>query len=113
MAPVTPPPMLFMPPTSTYGVGGPSTAAAEGHSHALRTPRFPKCSKVAMLRCDGITIGEIGLKVSAVKGQKDAQIQQLQTMVSEMSSHESTLTQCILGMDRRLANLKRRPPGPQ
>ncbi|GKA38520.1 hypothetical protein Tco_0731071 [Tanacetum coccineum] len=44
---------------------------------------------------------------------RDLQIQQLQTMVSEMSSHESTLMQCILGMDRRLADLERRPPGTQ
>ncbi|GKB99657.1 hypothetical protein Tco_0985794, partial [Tanacetum coccineum] len=75
---------------------------------------------------DGITIGEIGPRVSAVEGQVQVmasqmvhavgrleQIQQLQTMVSEMSSRESTLMQCILGMDRRLADLERRPPGPQ
>ncbi|GKD29953.1 hypothetical protein Tco_1240731, partial [Tanacetum coccineum] len=95
---------------------------------------------------DGITIGEIGPRVSAVEGQvqveqgqqaatqrdkaivglsqqvqtlqaavqqRDVQIQQLQTMVSEMSSRESTLMQCILGMDKCLAGLERRPPGPQ
>ncbi|GKF66436.1 hypothetical protein Tco_0192953, partial [Tanacetum coccineum] len=45
--------------------------------------------------------------------QRDSQIQQLQTMVSEMSSHENTLMQCILRMDRRLTDLERRPPGPQ
>ncbi|GKC73000.1 hypothetical protein Tco_1118883 [Tanacetum coccineum] len=45
--------------------------------------------------------------------QRDTQIQQLQTTVSEMGSRESTLMQCILGMDRRLAELERRPPGPQ
>ncbi|GJY78035.1 hypothetical protein Tco_0483836 [Tanacetum coccineum] len=84
---------------------------------------------------DGITIGEIGPRVLAVEGQvqvmasqmvqavgrleqatvqqRDVQIQQLQTMVSELSSRESTLMQCILVMDRRLADLERRPPGPQ
>ncbi|GKB87704.1 hypothetical protein Tco_0959976 [Tanacetum coccineum] len=51
--------------------------------------------------------------LQAVVQQRDSQIQHLQTMVSEMSSHESTLMQYILGMDRRLANLERRPPGPQ
>ncbi|GJX71911.1 hypothetical protein Tco_0309082 [Tanacetum coccineum] len=55
---------------------------------------------------DSITIGEIGLSVFAIEGK-------LQTMVAEMSCHESTLMQCRLGMDRRLANLERRPPGPQ
>ncbi|GJY09798.1 hypothetical protein Tco_0377983 [Tanacetum coccineum] len=82
----------------------------------------------------GVTIGEIGPRVFAIEGQRDeeiagltqqvqalqvavqqrdTQIQQLQTMVSEMSSREGTLMQCILGMDRRLADLERRPPGPQ
>nr|GEY01760.1 hypothetical protein [Tanacetum cinerariifolium] len=45
--------------------------------------------------------------------QRDTQIQELQTMVSKRSSRESTLTQCILGMDKRLEELERRPPGPQ
>ncbi|GKC41449.1 hypothetical protein Tco_1059171, partial [Tanacetum coccineum] len=45
--------------------------------------------------------------------QRDSQIQQLQTMVSKMSSRESTLMQCIIWMDRGLADLERRPPGPQ
>ncbi|GJX72833.1 hypothetical protein Tco_0311428 [Tanacetum coccineum] len=51
--------------------------------------------------------------LQAAVQQRDSRIQQPQTMVSEMSSRESTLMQCILGMDRRLADLERRPPGPQ
>ncbi|GKB06341.1 hypothetical protein Tco_0834574, partial [Tanacetum coccineum] len=78
----------------------------------------------------GVTIGEIGPRVFAIEGQtvaqrdeaiaeltqqlqalqaamqqKDSQIQQLQTTFTEMGSQESTLMQCILGMDRRLAKL--------
>nr|GEZ76091.1 hypothetical protein [Tanacetum cinerariifolium] len=53
------------------------------------------------------------LALQAAVQQRDTQIQQLQTMVSEMSSHKSMLIQCILGMDRRLADLERRPAGPQ
>ncbi|GJT19263.1 hypothetical protein Tco_0877969 [Tanacetum coccineum] len=45
--------------------------------------------------------------------QRDTQIQQLQTTVIEMSSRESTLMRCILGLEKRIAALKRRPPGPQ
>nr|GFB68726.1 hypothetical protein [Tanacetum cinerariifolium] len=41
MAPVTPPPMPNVPSLSTYEVGGPSIAAAEGQSFTLPTPRFP------------------------------------------------------------------------
>ncbi|GKB20074.1 hypothetical protein Tco_0853997 [Tanacetum coccineum] len=37
--------------------------------------------------------------LQAAMQQRDSQIQQLQTMVSEMSSCGSTLMQCILGMD--------------
>nr|GEU85292.1 hypothetical protein [Tanacetum cinerariifolium] len=68
----------------------------------------------------GVSIGEIGPRAFALEGQvqatlqqRDAQIQQLQTMVSETSSRESTLMLCILGLGRRLAELERRPPGPQ
>nr|GEV24034.1 hypothetical protein [Tanacetum cinerariifolium] len=71
----------------------------------------------------GVSIREIGPRVFAIEGQvqalqvavrqRDTQTQQLQTMVSKMSSHESTPMQCILGMDRRLTTLERRPPGPQ
>ncbi|GJY99597.1 hypothetical protein Tco_0517027 [Tanacetum coccineum] len=153
--------MPFVPPLSTYEVRGPSTAAAEGLSFTLLAPGFPVppsviedlstrmgnleyrhgqlVKKVIQVSdagvADGITIGEIGPRVSAVEGRvqvmasqmvqavdrleqaavqhRDSQIQQLQTMVSEMSSRESTLMQCILGMDRHLADLEMRPPGPQ
>ncbi|GJX65308.1 hypothetical protein Tco_0299651 [Tanacetum coccineum] len=115
---------------------GPSTAAAEGQSFTLPAPGFPVPSSVSNAKvADGIIIGEIGPRVSAIEGhvqvmasqmvqvagrleQVSTQVEQgqqtqLQTMVSEMSSHKSTLMQCILGMDRRLADLERRPPGPQ
>ncbi|GJU89895.1 hypothetical protein Tco_1302318 [Tanacetum coccineum] len=158
--------MPVVPPSSTYEVGGPSTAAAEGQSFTLQAPGFPvppsviedlstrmgnleyghgqlmkKAIQVSKAKVAyGITIGEISSKVSAVEGQvqvmashmvqavdkleqvqalqavvqhRDSQIQQLQTMVSEMSNRDSTLIQCILGMDRCLADLERRPPGPQ
>ncbi|GJZ04869.1 hypothetical protein Tco_0538144 [Tanacetum coccineum] len=84
----------------------------------------------------GVIIREIGLRVLAVEGQmqrdetvigltqqvqalqvdvqqRDTQIQQLQTTVTEMSSRESMLMQCILGLEKRIAALERRPPGPQ
>ncbi|GJX78714.1 hypothetical protein Tco_0326863 [Tanacetum coccineum] len=156
-APVTPPSMPVVPSLSTYEVGGPSTATTQGQSFTLPAPGFPVppsvikelSTRMGNLEYvhgqlvknviqvsdveveDGITIREIGPKVSAVEGQvqvmasemvkavgrleqqRDVQIQQLQTMVSEISSRESTLMQCILGMDRRLADLQRRPPGPQ
>nr|GEW96865.1 hypothetical protein [Tanacetum cinerariifolium] len=51
--------------------------------------------------------------LQAAVQQRDSHIQQLQTTVLKMSSRESTLMQCIIGMDRRLTDLERRPPGPQ
>nr|GFC57647.1 hypothetical protein [Tanacetum cinerariifolium] len=72
---------------------------------------------------DGIAIGEIGPKVFVIEGQVQVmasqmvqvvgRLEQLQALVSEMSIRESTLMQCILGMDKRLADLERRPSGPQ
>ncbi|GJZ20724.1 hypothetical protein Tco_0557314 [Tanacetum coccineum] len=73
----------------------------------------------------GVTVWEIGPRVFAIEDideaiaeltqqvqalqaavqQKDSQIQQMQTTFTEMGSQESTLMQCILGMDRRLAEL--------
>ncbi|GKD47488.1 hypothetical protein Tco_1276464 [Tanacetum coccineum] len=120
MAPITPPPLPVVPPPSTYEVGGPSTAAAEGHSHALLAPGFPVPPSVIEDLCTRIVsqmvqsmgrLEQVGTQ--AAVQQRDVQIQQLQTMVSEMSSRESTLMQYILGMDRRLADLEKRPPGPQ
>ncbi|GKF42283.1 hypothetical protein Tco_0125625, partial [Tanacetum coccineum] len=140
MAPVTPPPMLAVPPPSVYEVGGPSTAAAEGPSFphsALGLPVPPAVIEDLRVAA-GVTVGEIGPRVFAMEGQmqeiasqmahaadrweqalqtamqqRDTQIQQLQTTVAEMGSRESSQMQCILGLDRRLAALERRPPGPQ
>ncbi|GKB96900.1 hypothetical protein Tco_0983037 [Tanacetum coccineum] len=129
--------MPVVPPPSRYEVGGPSITVAEGQSFTLLALGFlvPPSVIVDLITrmgnlkyehrhlvkkviqvsdaevADGITIGEIGPR--AVVQQRDSQIQQLQTMVSEMSSRESTLMQCIMGMDRRLADLERRPPRPQ
>ncbi|GJR58055.1 hypothetical protein Tco_1500217 [Tanacetum coccineum] len=145
MAFVTPPLMLVVPPSSNYEVGGPSAAAAKGQSFPIPAPEQPLVKKVIQVSdaevADGITIEEIGPRVSVVEGQgqqiatqrdevitrltqwvqalqaavqqRDSHIHQLQTMVTEMSNCESTLMQCILGMDRRLADLVKRPPGPQ
>ncbi|GKA41382.1 hypothetical protein Tco_0733975 [Tanacetum coccineum] len=51
--------------------------------------------------------------LQAIVQHRHVQIQQLQTLVAEMSSHEGTLMQCILGLDRRLTDVEMRPPGPQ
>ncbi|GKC43899.1 hypothetical protein Tco_1061621 [Tanacetum coccineum] len=88
----------------------------------------------------GVIIIEISLRVLAVEGKmqqtstqrdetvtrltqqvqalqvdvqhRDTQIQQLQATVTEMSSRESTLMRCILGLEKRIAALEKRPPGP-
>ncbi|GJT57590.1 hypothetical protein Tco_0992644 [Tanacetum coccineum] len=132
MAPTTPPLMLAVPLPSVYKVGGPSTTVAEGPSFPHSASRLPVSdAKVAV----GVTIRELGLRVYAIEGQvyvmvsqmahaagrweqidvkqRDTQIQHLQTTVTEMSNRESTLMRCILGLERRIAALERRPPGPQ
>ncbi|GKA75168.1 hypothetical protein Tco_0781546 [Tanacetum coccineum] len=124
-------------PLSVYEVGGPSTAAAEGLSFPLPAPGLPIPSSVIEYLSPGLGNleyghGQLVKKVIQVMAsqmvhaadrweqvgaqadvqQRDSQIQQLQTTVTEMSSRESTLMHCILGMDRRLEDLERRPPGP-
>ncbi|GJT42756.1 hypothetical protein Tco_0951471 [Tanacetum coccineum] len=126
---------------SVYEVGDPSTAAAEGPSVPLLAPGLPIPPSVIddlSTRLGNLEYGHGQLvkkviqvlasqmvhaadrfeqagaqALQAAMQQRDTQIQQLQTTVSEMSSWESTLMQCILGMDRRLADLERRPPEPQ
>ncbi|GKE87868.1 hypothetical protein Tco_1565343 [Tanacetum coccineum] len=142
MAPVTPPPMPAVPSPSVYEVGGPSTAAAEGQSFPLPSlgllvppsviedlsTRFGNLEygheqlvkKVIHVSdaevADGITIGEIGPRIFSVKGQ-------VQVMASQMVYAADRLEQVGTQMEqgqqitpremRRLADLERRPPGPQ
>ncbi|GJX92263.1 hypothetical protein Tco_0345589 [Tanacetum coccineum] len=139
MVPTTPPPMLAVPPPSVYEVGGPSTVTTEGPSfpHSAAGLLVSDAEVAA-----GVSIGEIGPRVFAVEGQVQviasrmvhvadrweqvgAQVEQDRCVAerhadpttadssSEMGSRESTLMQCILGLERRLAALERRPPGPQ
>ncbi|GJW19319.1 hypothetical protein Tco_0026755 [Tanacetum coccineum] len=113
MAPVTPPPMPVMPPPSTYEVGGSSTAAAEGHSLTLLAPGVPVPPSVIKDLCTRMGLSQQVQTLQAAVQHRDVQIQQLQTLVAEMSSHEGTLMQCILGLDSRLADVERISPGPQ
>ncbi|GKA55946.1 hypothetical protein Tco_0755018 [Tanacetum coccineum] len=95
MAPTTPPPMLVVPSPSVYEVGGPSTAAAKGPSFphpVLGLPIPPFVIKDLSTRLGnleygheqlvqrvnqvsdaevsaGVTIGELGPRVYAAKGQ--------------------------------------------
>ncbi|GKB25945.1 hypothetical protein Tco_0865346 [Tanacetum coccineum] len=95
MAPVTPPPMPAVQPSSVYEVGGPSTVAAEGPSFPLPAPGLPvpplviedlstrlgnleyghgqlvkKVIQVSDVEvAAGVSIGEIGLRVYAIDGQ--------------------------------------------
>ncbi|GKB06757.1 hypothetical protein Tco_0834990 [Tanacetum coccineum] len=72
----------------------------------------------------GVTVKEIGPRVFAMEGQMQVIVSQMAhaadrweqvgaSVEQEMGSRESSLMQCILGLDRRLAALERRPPGPQ
>ncbi|GKA51059.1 hypothetical protein Tco_0744255, partial [Tanacetum coccineum] len=128
--------VLAVPPPSVYEVGGPSTTIAEGTSFPQVALGLPGSdTEIA----PGVIIGDIGLRVLVVEGQmqvmasqmiqavdrveqvqalqadvqqRDTQIQQLQTTITEMSSRESTLMRCILGLEKWIVALERRPPGP-
>ncbi|GJZ99148.1 hypothetical protein Tco_0671699 [Tanacetum coccineum] len=104
MAPITPPLMPAVQPPGVYEVGG---NLEYRHRQLVKKVIQVSDAEVAA----GNSIREIGPRASIQ--QRDSQIQQLQTTVSEMSSRESTLIQCILGMDKRLTDLERRPPRPQ
>ncbi|GJV63813.1 hypothetical protein Tco_1474641 [Tanacetum coccineum] len=105
---------LVMPPratvtvSSTYEVGGPSTATPMGHPLAIMAP--------------GFAIGEIHPRVTTVEEQvqtlqtalhgAELQNQQLRTRVAKMESREGTMMSYILWMEERLTVLEKRLPGP-
>ncbi|GKA26030.1 hypothetical protein Tco_0712139 [Tanacetum coccineum] len=114
MAPTTPPLMLAVPPPSVYEVGGPSTTAAKGLSfpHSASRLHVPPSaiedlstrlgSRVFAIEGQGQqtaaqrdkTIAELTQQVQALQAevhQRDTQIQQLQTTITEMGNRESTL----------------------
>ncbi|GJR47566.1 hypothetical protein Tco_1315669 [Tanacetum coccineum] len=80
---------------------------------------------------DSIAIGEIGPRVSTVEGQMQVLTSQMVQVVSRLEQFEAHVKQgqqaatqrdeaiaglsqqCILGFDRWLADVDRRPPGPQ
>ncbi|GKA83323.1 hypothetical protein Tco_0804918 [Tanacetum coccineum] len=110
--------MPVMAPPSTYEVGGPSTAVAEGHSLTLLAPGVPVppsmiedlCTRMGNLEyghgqlvkkvitvsdaevADGIAIGDIGLRVSAIEGQ-------VQVMASQMVQAVGRLEQVRTRME--------------
>ncbi|GKC67361.1 hypothetical protein Tco_1099959, partial [Tanacetum coccineum] len=105
---------------------GPSNVAAEGKSFTLPTPGFPVPPSVIedlSTRMGNLEYGH-GQLVKKRDGcrllrpqmvQAVGRLEQVGIQVDQgqqTASHESTLMQCILGMDRRLADLERRPPGP-
>ncbi|GJT24229.1 hypothetical protein Tco_0894166 [Tanacetum coccineum] len=85
---------------------GPRVSAVEGHVQFMASQMVQAVDRME----------QIGIQME--QGQQTAtqrdKIQQLQTMMSEMSRREGTLMQCILGMDKRLAELeKKKLTGPQ
>ncbi|GKE42736.1 hypothetical protein Tco_1470020, partial [Tanacetum coccineum] len=119
MAPITPPSMLVVPPQSVYEVGGLSTAVAVGQSfplpasgllvpssviedlstrlgnleyrHRQLVKKVIQVSDAEVV--DGIIIGEIGPRVSAIEGQ-------VQIMVSQMVQAKDRLEQVGAQVDQ-------------
>ncbi|GJZ81735.1 hypothetical protein Tco_0646729 [Tanacetum coccineum] len=118
MAPVTPPSVPAMPPPSTYEVGGPSTAT-EGQSFTLSTLGFSMppsvieelstsmgnleyghrhlVKKVIHVSdaevADGITIGEIGPRVSAVERHIQVMVSQLVQVMGRLEQFDTQMEQ--------------------
>ncbi|GJV52408.1 hypothetical protein Tco_1448149 [Tanacetum coccineum] len=134
MAPVMPPLMPVMPPTEYLRVIEDlyTRMGNMEYGNGLLVKKVMTVSDAEV--ADSIAIREIRPRIYAVEGHvqvmasqmvqavqtlqaavqhRDVQIQQLQTLVAEISSHEGTLMQCILGLDIRLADVERRSPGPQ
>ncbi|GKA95746.1 hypothetical protein Tco_0817841 [Tanacetum coccineum] len=138
MAPVTPP-RATMTVSSTYEVGGPSTATPVGHPLAIMKPGVATQPQVIddlriqmdnleyrhgeLMRmieavsnievANSISIGEIHPRVTTV----EEQVQTLQTAlhgarVAEMESREGTMMSYMLWMEEHLTVLEKRLSGP-
>ncbi|GJX27039.1 hypothetical protein Tco_0233335 [Tanacetum coccineum] len=110
----------------TIGEIGPRVLAVEGQMQVMASQMIQAVDRVEQV---GVQV-ELGQQTSTQRDetvtgltqqvqalqvdvqQRDMQIQQLQTTVTEMSSRESTLMRCILGLERRIATLEKRPSGP-
>ncbi|GJZ66352.1 hypothetical protein Tco_0623048 [Tanacetum coccineum] len=124
MSLTTPPPVLAVPPPNVYEVGGPSTAVAEGPSFPQGSDAEIAAGvtireiSLRVLAVEGQMQVELGQHTSTQRDetrlkidqqvqalqvdvqQRDTQIQQLQTTVTEMSSRESMLMRGILGLGK-------------
>nr|GEY74418.1 hypothetical protein [Tanacetum cinerariifolium] len=120
MAPITPP-RATVNVSSTYEVGGPSTAAYR-HGVLMRNMEEVSDAEVA----DSIAIGEIHPIVATMEEQvqilqtalhgTELQNQQLRTRVAEIECREGTMMSYMLWMEERLTILEKRlsgqPSGP-
>nr|GFA32123.1 hypothetical protein [Tanacetum cinerariifolium] len=129
MAPVTPP-RTTMTVSSTYEIGGPSTAIVERPSSPLPAPRLSVPPTV--IENFKYPFGEIhprvatmGEQIQVMRSQtrqivsrlkeietRVQQNQQLWTRVTEMESHVGVVMSHMLWMEERLAVLEKRLPGP-
>ncbi|GJZ43508.1 hypothetical protein Tco_0590763 [Tanacetum coccineum] len=108
MAPVTPPPIRVVASPSTYEVGGPSTAAAEGQPFTLPAPGFPVPSSVIEDLCTRMGHLEYGHGQLVKKVMASQMVQVVGRLEQAAVQQRDVQIQQL-----RLADLERRPPGPQ
>ncbi|GKF18552.1 hypothetical protein Tco_0063470 [Tanacetum coccineum] len=89
---------------------GPRVLAVEGQMQVMASQMIQAVDRVEHV---GAQI-EQGQQVAAQRDETIVELtQQVQTLQIKMSSRESTLMQCILGLEKRIPALEKRPPGPQ
>ncbi|GKD57527.1 hypothetical protein Tco_1290914, partial [Tanacetum coccineum] len=113
MAPVMPP-RATVTVSSTYEVGGPSTATPVGHPLTTMTSGVATQPQVIDDLCDRMSNleyrhGELVKKMVIVS---DAENQQLQTRLSDMEKREGTWIAYMSCMEKHLAVLEKKLTGP-
>ncbi|GJX43118.1 hypothetical protein Tco_0259794 [Tanacetum coccineum] len=93
----------------TIGEIGPRVSAVEGQAQVMASQMVQAVGRLEQVG----TQLEQGQQTTTRRDEAISGLSQHYHMVFEMSSREGTLMQCILGMDKRLADLERRPPGPR
>ncbi|GKE04123.1 hypothetical protein Tco_1396141, partial [Tanacetum coccineum] len=109
MAPVTPPPMLVIPPSSTYEVGGSFTAAAEGHSLALPTPGFlmpPPVIEDLSARMSNLEYGHGQLVMESQMVQAVGRLEQVGTQMEQGQQDATQGDETIKGLSQQVQTLQ-------
>ncbi|GJS86578.1 hypothetical protein Tco_0769214 [Tanacetum coccineum] len=96
--------MPVVPPPSTYEVGGPSTAAAEGQSLTLPAPGFPVPASV--IKDFSTRMGNLEYEHGQLVKKAMGRLEQVGTQVEQGQQTTTQRDEAIAGLSQQVQNLQ-------